>query len=64
MSSEFVKRLIGYYPFKINTIQTDNEFEFTIRKRLKYREIHDTIYNAIKYFVLAKPFKQLRKGDE
>ena len=31
MSSEFVKRLIRYYPFKIKTIQTDNGFEFTNR---------------------------------
>lgn len=31
MSSEFVKRLIKYFPFKIETIQTDNGFEFTNR---------------------------------
>ena len=31
MSSEFVKRLVKYYPFKIKTIQTDNGFEFTNR---------------------------------
>ena len=31
MSSEFVKRLIKYFPFKIKTIQTDNGFEFTNR---------------------------------
>ena len=31
MSSEFVKRLVRYYPFKIKTIQTDNGFEFTNR---------------------------------
>ena len=31
MSSEFVKRLIRYFPFKIETIQTDNGFEFTNR---------------------------------
>lgn len=31
MSSEFVKRVIKYYPFKIETIQTDNGFEFTNR---------------------------------
>lgn len=30
-SSEFVKRLIKYYPFRIKTIQTDNGFEFTNR---------------------------------
>ena len=29
MSSEFVKRAIKYFPFKIETIQTDNGFEFT-----------------------------------
>lgn len=29
MSSEFVKRVIKYFPFKIETIQTDNGFEFT-----------------------------------
>ena len=29
MSSEFVKRVIKYFPFKIKTIQTDNGFEFT-----------------------------------
>ena len=34
MSSEFVKRLIKYFPFKIKTIQTDNGFEFT--KRLSW----------------------------
>lgn len=31
MSSEFVKRLVKYYKFKIETIQTDNGFEFTNR---------------------------------
>ena len=31
MSSEFVKRLVKYFPFKIETIQTDNGFEFTNR---------------------------------
>ena len=31
MSSEFVKRVVRYYPFKIETIQTDNGFEFTNR---------------------------------
>ena len=31
MSSEFVKRMIRYFPFKIKTIQTDNGFEFTNR---------------------------------
>lgn len=31
MSSEFVKRLVKYFPFKIYTIQTDNGFEFTNR---------------------------------
>lgn len=30
-SSEFVKRLVSYFPFKIKTIQTDNGFEFTNR---------------------------------
>ena len=29
MSSEFVKRVVRYYPFKIKKIQTDNGFEFT-----------------------------------
>ena len=31
MSSEFVKRVIRYFPFKIKCIQTDNGFEFTNR---------------------------------
>lgn len=31
MSSEFVKRMVKYFPFKIKTIQTDNGFEFTNR---------------------------------
>ena len=31
MSSEFAKRLVRYFPFKIETIQTDNGFEFTNR---------------------------------
>ncbi len=31
MSSEFVKRVVRYYPFKIKTIQTDNGMEFTNR---------------------------------
>ena len=31
MSSEFAKRVIKYFPFKIKTIQTDNGFEFTNR---------------------------------
>ena len=31
MSSEFVKKLIKYFPFKIEAIQTDNGFEFTNR---------------------------------
>lgn len=30
-SSEFAKRLVRYFPFKIKTIQTDNGFEFTNR---------------------------------
>ena len=30
-SSEFAKRLVKYFPFKIKTIQTDNGFEFTNR---------------------------------
>ena len=29
MSSEFAKRVVKYFPFKIETIQTDNGFEFT-----------------------------------
>ena len=28
-SSEFARRLVKYFPFKIKTIQTDNGFEFT-----------------------------------
>ena len=35
MSSEFVKRLIKVFPFKIECIQTDNGFEFT--NRLSWR---------------------------
>ena len=31
MSSEFVKRCVKYFPFKIKIIQTDNGFEFTNR---------------------------------
>ncbi len=31
MSSEFAKRLVRYFPFKIKTIQIDNGFEFTNR---------------------------------
>lgn len=31
MSSEFAKRLVKYFPFKVKTIQTDNGFEFTNR---------------------------------
>ena len=31
MSSEFAKRLVRYFPFKIKTIKTDNGFEFTNR---------------------------------
>ena len=31
MSSEFVKRMVKYFKFKIKTIQTDNGFEFTNR---------------------------------
>lgn len=31
MSSEFIKRAVRYYPFKIETVQTDNGFEFTNR---------------------------------
>ena len=30
-SSEFAKRMVKYFPFKIKTIQTDNGFEFTNR---------------------------------
>ena len=30
-SSEFVRRMVKYFPFKIKTIQTDNGFEFTNR---------------------------------
>lgn len=30
-SSEFVKKLVKYFPFEIKTIQTDNGFEFTNR---------------------------------
>lgn len=30
-SSEFVKLLVRYFPFKIKTIQTDNGMEFTNR---------------------------------
>ena len=33
-SSEFARRLVKYFPFKIKTIQTDNGFEFT--NRLSY----------------------------
>lgn len=31
MSSEFVKRAVKYFPLKIDTVQTDNGFEFTNR---------------------------------
>ena len=31
MSSEFVKRMVRYYPFKIETVQTDNGMKFTNR---------------------------------
>ena len=30
-SSEFAKRLVKYFPFKVKRIQTDNGFEFTNR---------------------------------
>lgn len=30
-SSEFLRRLVKYFPFKVKTIQTDNGFEFTNR---------------------------------
>ena len=30
-SSEFARRLVRYFPFKVKTIQTDNGFEFTNR---------------------------------
>ena len=30
-SSEFAKKLVKYFPFKVKTIQTDNGFEFTNR---------------------------------
>lgn len=30
-SSEFARRLVKYFPFKVKTIQTDNGFEFTNR---------------------------------
>ena len=35
-SSEFAKRLVKYFPFKVKTIQTDNGFEFT--NRLNYNK--------------------------
>ena len=31
VSSEFLRRVVKYFPFKINTIQTDNGFKFTNR---------------------------------
>ena len=30
-SSEFVERMVKYFPFKVKTVQTDNGFEFTNR---------------------------------
>ena len=68
MSSEFVKRLIKYFPFKIETIQTDNGFEFTNRlswnafaknKKTMFEETLKTL--GIKH-KLIKPYTPKENG--
>ena len=68
MSAEFVKRLIKYFPFKIETIQTDNGFEFTNRlswnafmkkKKTMFEEILEE--KGIKYKVI-KPHTPKQNG--
>lgn len=44
MSSEFVKRAVKYFSFKIKTIQIDNRFEFT--NRLSRKKSEKTIFEA------------------
>ncbi len=67
MSSEFVKRVVKYYRFKIETIQTDNGFEFTNRLNWnKSKRNEKTIFETtleklgIKYRQI-KPYTPKRK---
>ena len=68
MSSEFVKRAVKYFPFKIETVQTDNGFEFT--NRLSWQSFlknKETIFEktlkklGIKYKVI-KPHTPKQNG--
>lgn len=68
MSSEFVKRMIKYFPFKIETIQTDNGFEFTNRLSWQvFIQNKQTMFertleeNEIKYKVI-KPHTPKQNG--
>lgn len=68
MSAEFVRRLIKYFPFKIETIQTDNGFEFTNRlswnafmKRKKTMFEETLEEKGIKYKVI-KPHTPKQNG--
>ena len=67
-SSEFARRIVKYYPFKVETIQTDNGFEFTNRlswqafmrnKRTLFEETLEEL--GIKYKVI-KPHTPKQNG--
>ena len=40
VSSEFLRRVVKYFPFKINTIQTDNGFKFTPKENGRVERSH------------------------
>ena len=68
MSSEFVKRVVRYFPFKIETVQTDNGFEFTNRLNWQsFLKNKETIFEktlkklGIKYKVI-KPHTPKENG--
>ena len=68
MSSEFVKRAVKYFPFKIETIQTDNGFEFTNRlnwnkSKRKQKTIFETTLEKLKIkYRQIKPYTPKENG--
>ena len=68
MSSEFVKRAVRYYPFKIETVQTDNGFVFTNRlnwnksKRNKKTMFEETLEKLKIKYRQIKPYTPKENG--
>ncbi|MEI3356652.1 MAG: DDE-type integrase/transposase/recombinase [Clostridia bacterium] len=67
-SSEFARRLVRYFPFKVKTIQTDNGFEFTNRLswhgflKNKKTKFEKTLEELVVEYKVIKPHTPKENG--